>query len=86
VISDFGDRAVFSSPSTRSRRTTMKTVLVAAAALGLTVSAASAECAWHSKVSASVDTQTKTASVAQTDVSSTAEAQTIKKATPPKTE
>ena len=43
----------------------MKTVLVLAAALGLSVSAAAAECAGHSKVSASIDTETKVASVAK---------------------
>jgi hypothetical protein len=43
----------------------MKTVLVLAAAFGLSVSAAAAECAGHSKVSASIDTETKVASVAK---------------------
>ena len=41
----------------------MKTALVLAAALGLSVSAAAAECVGHSKVSASIDTETKVASV-----------------------
>jgi len=64
----------------------MKTFLAFAAAFGLSVSAASAECAWHSKVSASVDTQTKTASVTEADMSSAADAQTVKKEVPAKTE
>lgn len=42
----------------------MKTVLVLAAAMGLTVSVAAAECMGHNKqVNASVDTETKVASV-----------------------
>lgn len=41
----------------------MKTVLVLAAALGLSISAASADCAAHKQVNASADTETKVASV-----------------------
>jgi hypothetical protein len=41
----------------------MKTVLVLAAVMGLLLSAASAECMGHKQVSASVDTETKVASV-----------------------
>ncbi|UVK37319.1 hypothetical protein LHFGNBLO_004334 [Mesorhizobium sp. AR10] len=61
----------------------MKTFLAIAAALGLSVTTASAECPGHSKVQASVDTQTKTASVEKADTSTTVE---IKKEVPPKTE
>ena len=43
----------------------MKTVLVLAAALGLSISAASADCAAHKQVNASADTGTKVASVAK---------------------
>lgn len=68
------------------RGKTMKTLLAIAAALGLSISAASAECPGHSKVQASVDTQTKTASVAPADTATTADTQTIKKAQPPETE
>ncbi|AID29385.1 hypothetical protein BFX40_18065 [Mesorhizobium sp. SEMIA 3007] len=66
----------------------MKTFLAIAAALGLSVSAASADCAYHhSKVSASVDTQTTTASVEKADMSKATDAQTVvKKEVPPKTE
>jgi hypothetical protein len=65
---------------------TMKTFLAIAAALGLSVSAASAECAYHhAKVTASVDAQTKTASVEKADT--TADTQTmVKKEVLPKTE
>ncbi|MFK0688167.1 hypothetical protein ACFX5Q_08185 [Mesorhizobium sp. IMUNJ 23033] len=63
----------------------MKTLLAIAAALGLSISAASAECPGHSKVQASVDTQMKTASVAPADTA-TADTQTIKKEVPPETE
>ena len=42
----------------------MKTVLIALAVTGFSVSLAAAECAGHSKVSASIDTETKVASVA----------------------
>ena len=41
----------------------MKTVLVLVAVLGLSVSAASADCVGHKQVSASSDTETKVASV-----------------------
>jgi hypothetical protein len=41
----------------------MKTILVLAAAMGLTVSVAAAECVGHKQVNASVDTETKVASV-----------------------
>ena len=64
----------------------MKTFLAFAAAFGLSVSAASAECTWHSKVSASVDTQTRTASVAKSNMSSIEETKTVKKEVPEKTE
>ncbi len=43
----------------------MKTILVLAAAMGLTVSVAAADCAGHKQVNASVDTGTKVASVAK---------------------
>jgi hypothetical protein len=62
----------------------MKAFLVFAAALGFTVSSASAECAGHSKVSAPVDMQTKAVSVAKTDMSSTVQAQTNKEEAPPR--
>ena len=47
----------------------MKTVLVVAATLGLTASAAFAECAWHNKVNAEakVDKTITTASVTTTE-------------------
>ncbi|QKC97271.1 hypothetical protein EB231_23245 [Mesorhizobium sp. NZP2298] len=61
----------------------MKILVAIAAALGLSVSAASAECAFHSKVSASVDAQTKTASVEKADTTADT---SIKKEVPPKTE
>ena len=64
----------------------MKIFLAFAAAFGLSVSAASAECTWHSKVSASVDSQTKTASVTKSDMSTAADARTVKKEAPVKTE
>lgn len=41
----------------------MKTVLVLAAAMGLSVSVAAADCAAHKQVNASVDNETKVASV-----------------------
>lgn len=41
----------------------MKIVLVMAAALGLSVSAAAADCAGHAKVTTSVDSETTVASV-----------------------
>ena len=63
----------------------MKTFLAIATALGLSVSAAYADCPYHEKVQASVDTQ-KTASVEKADMSKAADTQTIKKEVPPKTE
>ncbi|BAV45375.1 Uncharacterized protein MLTONO_0472 [Mesorhizobium loti] len=67
---------------------TMRTFVIIAAALGLSVSGASAECGYnHSKVSASVDTQTTTASVVKADMSKATDTQTVvKKEVPPKTE
>lgn len=51
----------------------MKTVLLAVAALGLSVSGAAAECVGHTKTTASVAQQTKAASVdQQTKVASVA--------------
>jgi hypothetical protein len=41
----------------------MKTILLTAAAVGFSISAASAECVGHKQVNASVDTETKVASV-----------------------
>ena len=41
----------------------MKIVLVMAAALGFSISAAAADCAGHAKVTTSVDTETTVASV-----------------------
>ena len=41
----------------------MKTVLVLAAVLGLSISAALADCVGHKQVSASIDSETKVASV-----------------------
>ena len=43
----------------------MKTILLVAAAMGLTVSVAAAECAGHAKLSTSVDSEMKVASVAK---------------------
>jgi hypothetical protein len=43
----------------------MKTILVLVAAMGFSVSVAAAECAGHAKVTTTVDTETKVASVAQ---------------------
>ena len=63
----------------------MKTFLAIATALGLSVSAAYADCPFHEKVQASVDTQ-KTASVEKADMSEAADTQIIKKEMPPKTE
>lgn len=56
----------------------MKTVLVVAATLGLSASAALADCAWHGKVSAEaeVDTTITTASVVTTQKQSRLPAQT----------
>ena len=63
----------------------MKTFLAIATALGLSVSAAYADCPYHDKVQASIDTQ-KTASVENVDMSKASDIQTIKKEVPPKTE
>lgn len=63
----------------------MKTFLAIAAALTMSISVASADCPAHSKVQASVDTQT-TASVDKADMSTVTDAQTIKKEEPQKTE
>ena len=43
----------------------MKTILLIAAAMGLTISVAAAECAGHAKLSTSADSETKVASVAK---------------------
>jgi len=64
---------------------TMKTLLAIATMLGLSVCAAYADCPYHKKVQASVDSQ-KTASVDKVDMSSAADPQPIKKEVPPKTE
>jgi hypothetical protein len=64
----------------------MKTFLAFAAAFGLSASAAYADCASHSNVSASVDTQTKTASVTGTDMSPATNTPTVKKHAPEKAE
>lgn len=62
----------------------MKTFLAVAAALGLSVTAASADCAYHqSMASAQVDT-TKTASVEKSDMTKATDTQKIiKKEAPP---
>ena len=44
----------------------MKTILLLAAALGLSISAAAADCAGHAKVTTAVDTETTVASVVKT--------------------
>lgn len=41
----------------------MKTILLTAAAMGLSVSFAAADCVGHKQVNASVDTETKVASI-----------------------
>ncbi|MER8762963.1 MULTISPECIES: hypothetical protein [unclassified Mesorhizobium] len=64
----------------------MKTFLAIVAALTMSISAASADCPAHSKVQASVDTQTKTASVENADMSTVTDVQAIKKEEPQKTE
>jgi hypothetical protein len=49
-----------------AKEPTMKTILLTAAAMGLSISAAAAECVGHNKVTAStdtVDTQTQVASI-----------------------
>ncbi|HEY6632250.1 MAG TPA: hypothetical protein VIZ90_12425 [Rhizobiaceae bacterium] len=43
----------------------MKSILVTAAVMGFSVSIASADCVGHKQVNASVDTETKVASVAK---------------------
>ncbi|UXN61338.1 MULTISPECIES: hypothetical protein [Phyllobacterium] len=58
----------------------MKTILVLAAAFGLTVSAASADCAGHN--SASVDKETTTASISQDQTPIPAENQSVKQEKP----
>ncbi|MGO4637852.1 hypothetical protein AB4Z43_05400 [Mesorhizobium sp. 2RAF45] len=63
----------------------MKTLLAIATMLGLSVFAAYADCPYHEKVHASVDSQ-KTASVDKVDMSNAADTQPIKKEVPPKTE
>lgn len=63
----------------------MKTILLVAAALGLSVSGAAAECVGHTKTTASVDQQTKVASIANSntlttaDTATTADTPTLKK-------
>ena len=64
----------------------MKTFLSVVAALGLSITTASAECPGHSKVQASVDTQTKTASVEKADTSSSTDTTDIQEEVPPKAE
>jgi hypothetical protein len=56
----------------------MKMILVAAAAFGLSISAAAADCAGHSKVSASVDTETTVASVMKQTPATSADTQPVK--------
>lgn len=51
----------------------MKTALLVVAALGLSVSGAAAECVGHTKTTASVDQQTKVASIAKSTMSTTAD-------------
>ncbi|AZO32857.1 DUF680 domain-containing protein [Mesorhizobium sp. M1B.F.Ca.ET.045.04.1.1] len=65
----------------------MKAFLATVAVLGLSVSAASAECPYHQSMAsaAQVDT-TKTASVEKTDMTKASDAQQIKKEPPPTTE
>lgn len=58
----------------------MRTILVLAAAFGLTVSAASADCAGHT---ASVDKEMTTASVSKDQTPIPAESQTVKQELPP---
>jgi len=75
------------SASSTNKEDRMKTFLATVAALGLSMSGAAAECAYHQSMAsaAQVDT-TKTASVEKSDVAKTTDAQQIKKQTPPKTE
>lgn len=56
----------------------MKTILLIAAAMGLTVTVAAAECAGHAKLSTSADSETKVASAA--DQTPAADAATTVKA------
>ncbi|MDG4875663.1 hypothetical protein P9273_11200 [Mesorhizobium sp. WSM4935] len=65
----------------------MKAFLTTIAVLGLSVSGASADCAYHQSMASAtqVDTQ-KTASVQKSDVTKASDAQQIKKEAPPKTE
>ncbi|MDX8497056.1 DUF680 domain-containing protein [Mesorhizobium sp. VK4C] len=67
----------------------MKSLLATVAALGLSISAASADCAYHQSMAsaAQVDT-TKTASVEKSDVTKATDTQKIikKEAPPPKAE
>lgn len=56
----------------------MKTIMVLAAALGLSVMGAAADCSWHSKVSASADTQTKVGNVDKPDATKVADVRTTK--------
>lgn len=65
MISGYRIRRVTSAAGFRTKESKMKTVLVLAAALGLSISAASADCAAHKQVNASADTGTKVASVAK---------------------
>lgn len=57
----------------------MRTILVLAAAFGFTVSAASADCVGHT---ASVDKQTKTASVSKDKTPIPADSQSVKQEQP----
>lgn len=54
----------------------MKTTILVAAALCLSVSGAAAECPGHTKTTASVDQQTKVASIANSTTPATAETAT----------
>jgi hypothetical protein len=54
----------------------MKTALLVAAVLGLSVSGAAAECVGHTNTTASVDKQTKVASVANSNAPTTADTAT----------
>lgn len=57
----------------------MKTTLLVAAALCLSVSGAAAECVGHTKTTASVDQQTKVASIANSNTPTTADTPILKK-------
>ncbi|CCV06888.1 conserved exported hypothetical protein [Mesorhizobium metallidurans STM 2683] len=54
----------------------MKTTILVAAALGLSVSGAAAECVGHTKTTASVDQQSKVASIANSNTPTTADTAT----------